>query len=550
MLKNLVAIFFTLCTSFLNAQISLVQFSTGYTAPVDIQNAGDDRLFIVEQGGYIRIADSTGNRYSRPFLDIHSNIVFSGERGLLGLAFDPEYKSNGFFYVNYTAQPSGYTRISRFKVSTDPDSAIAGSEQILLTIYQPYANHNGGGINFNPKDGYLYIGMGDGGSMGDPQNRAQNLDSLLGKMLRIDVSGGGAFTIPADNPFVSKAGRDEIWASGLRNPWRWSFDRWNHDLWIGDVGQGLYEEIDYQKASSKGGENYGWRCYEGNHFYDTAGCGAMSNYIFPVNEHTHSGYAAVIGGYVYRGAEYANMFGKYFFTDQYTTTYGFKMLTPDGAGGFTVASLGSLGRTTVVTFGEDRWGELYVADVSNGRIYKFQGDSCKPVAFLSANDTIVTSCDSTLLYVLRTPAGEGFHYQWFANGSPVGNDADTLVDIGAINYSVVVTNRGGCTDTASTHMIHPGPCVGISEVANALQQVSLFPNPTNGDFKLSFYLSKPEVFDARVVDLIGKTIYQEKLAANAGLNKFSFNLSRLAKGIYNLQLAGVKSSISKRFIVE
>src|SRR5262249_4132793 len=161
------------------------------------------------------------------------------------------------------------------------------------------------------------FGTGDGGSGGDPGNRAQNLDSLLGKILRIDVN-GNPFSIPSDNPFVGKTGRDEIWAYGVRNPWRWSFDRWNYDLWIGDVGQDAWEEIDYQQASSNGGENYGWRCYEGNHNYNTTGCGPMTNYDAPVYEYAHSGNAATVGGYVYRGAEYGNTFGVYFFTDEYT----------------------------------------------------------------------------------------------------------------------------------------------------------------------------------------------------------------------------------------
>jgi glucose/arabinose dehydrogenase len=205
-------------------------------------------------------------------------ISLGSERGLLGLAFDPGYLTNGYFYVNYT-NTSGNTQISRFRVSsTNPNRAVKSSEKFILQVQQPFSNHNGGCTRFGP-DGYLYIGMGDGGSGGDPNNNAQNPMSLLGKMLRIDVHTGDPYSIPPDNPFIDSANyRHEIWALGLRNPWRWSFDALTGDLIIGDVGQDKWEEVDFQSAASNGGENYGWRCYEGKHDYNLSGCKPKSNY--------------------------------------------------------------------------------------------------------------------------------------------------------------------------------------------------------------------------------------------------------------------------------
>ena len=328
------------------ADLRLVQVVTGLSVPVGLQHAGDGsgRLFIVERGGLIRIFDGD-QLLGTPFFDITSGsnpppFVSGGERGLLGLAFHPDYADNGYFYVNYTEStsppnncPNGAdctwnTVISRFEVSAgDPDVADADSEERLLVINQDYGNHNGGNILFGP-DGYLYIGMGDGGSGGDPQNRAQSMRSLLGKMLRIDVDGGGFaadcggvgnYGVPGNNPFRDGPGDDcdEIWSLGLRNPWRWSFDRDNGDLYLGDVGQNTWEEIDFEAWESTGGLNYGWRCYEGNHVYNTNGCAPQGTYEAPIVEYDQrvSNRAAVTGGYVYRGPTIGGLQSWYVFAD-------------------------------------------------------------------------------------------------------------------------------------------------------------------------------------------------------------------------------------------
>ena len=437
-----------------NSQITLTQFATGFSSPIDIKNCGDDRLFIVEQSGYIWIVDTNGVTKPQPFLNIDARVNSGGERGLLGLAFDPNYKTNGFFYVYYTENSHGDIVVSRFSVSaTNPDSAVAASEDSVIRIWHPYTNHNGGHLAFRQSDGYLYIGTGDGGASNDPGNRAQNEDSLLGKILRIDVSDTSvAYKIPPDNPLVGGSGRGEIWNIGMRNPWRWSFDRKNNDFWIGDVGQNAWEEIDYQPVSKHGG-NYGWRCYEGNG-HNTINtipdnCPPPSNFDAPIYEYANNG-AAIVGGYVYRGGKYSDMYGKYFLTDEYTTTYQFRTLEPNGTGGWTATMLGTFGRSTVVTFGEDMWGELYCADYGNGGIYKFAGTACSPVASISDNDTIYL-CDTMVAQPLVTPAGNGFHYEWFHDGASIPNsDNDTLMTTQSGTYYVTVTDAGSCTATSDT----------------------------------------------------------------------------------------------------
>jgi len=445
-----------------NAQITLVPFASGFSEAVDIVSAGDDRLFVVERAGRIRIVDSAGNVNPVYFLDIHNEVESGyGEQGLLGLAFDPDYVNSGFFYCYYTQANTDSIRIVRFSVSaSNPDSADASSEFEIMGINHNFAlNHDGGGIHFRNTDGYLYFGTGDGGSGGDPGNRSQNLDTLLGKIIRVDVhSGGNPYSIPASNPLVGVPGRDEIYNMGLRNPWRWSFDRWNGDMWIGDVGQNQYEEIDYQLASSPGGENYGWHCYEGNHVYSGGGC-TIADAVYPVCEYTHSaGGVATIGGFRYRGASYSNLFGKYFYSDENTSGYGIHYLVPDGAGAWIDTSLGNLGRSALVCFGEDRWGELYVSEYTNGTIYKLQGASCSPTAFINENDTIYV-CDTLSSIQLRTPDGNGFHYQWYQDGNLLaGSDNDSLTITQGGSYYVIATNPAQCSTTSNAvRVIYSGP---------------------------------------------------------------------------------------------
>lgn len=343
--------------------IDLQSFATGFSLPLEITHCGDSRLFVVEQDGLIKILNSNGTTNATPFLNLSSLTNAGGEQGLLGLAFHPNYASNGYFYVNYTKASDGATVIARYSVSAENPNVANPTGSILLTIPQPYSNHNGGTLKFGP-DGYLYIGMGDGGSGGDPGNRAQNIDDLLGKMLRIDVNSGSPYGIPPGNPYASVAGADEIWALGLRNPWKFSFDRQNGDLWIADVGQNLHEEVN-RAGSSEAGLNYGWRCYEGNSAYNTSGCAPQATYKTPliVTDHS-SGFCSITGGYVYRGTSYPGFQGKYFFSDYCKP----QICMADASGNVFFSQ--TFSGNSFVTFGEDVNGELYVGSINNGVIYK------------------------------------------------------------------------------------------------------------------------------------------------------------------------------------
>lgn len=371
-----------ICGNLWAQTVALQSFATGFSDPVEITNARDSRLFVVEQGGLIKIVNSNGTVNATPFLNVSTIISTGGERGLLGLAFHPNYATNGYFFINYT-NTSGNTVIARYSVSANPSVANT-TGTILMTITQPYSNHNGGSLKFGP-DGYLYIGMGDGGSGGDPGNRAQNINDNLGKMLRIDVNSTVApfYTSPTTNPYVGIAGNDEIWAVGLRNPWKFSFNRLTGDLWIADVGQNAVEEIDRVLNPLTAGLNFGWRCYEGNSTYNTTGCLSASNYTFPFVQYARSGGAcSVTGGYVYTGSTYPNFQNKYFFTD-YCDDKIRMVNTTTG----TITTTTVFSGNNIVTFGEDINGELYVAGISSGTLYRiidtslqtntFSGDSFK-----------------------------------------------------------------------------------------------------------------------------------------------------------------------------
>jgi glucose/arabinose dehydrogenase len=354
------------------ANVVLTPVASGFDSPLAITSArdGTGRMFIVEQTGRIKIL-SGGSVLSTPFLDVSSEISHGSEQGLLGLAFHPKFKTNGLFFVNFT-RANGDTVVNRYRVSgTNPNVATRSSAYRIITIGQPYDNHNGGTIQFGP-DGYLYIGMGDGGSAGDPGNRAQDLSSLLGKMLRIDINGTTGtrhYRIPSSNPYVGRAGRNEIWARGLRNPWKFSFDRSTGTLWIGDVGQGRYEEIDRSGGTSPGrGLNYGWRVLEGRHCFKPAtGCN-KSGKVVPVVEYSHSEGCSVTGGYAYRGTNVPALFGRYVFADYCSGTIWSIPRHPSGS----TASKSLLLNTSmnISSFGESASNELFVVD-HNGTIYRF-----------------------------------------------------------------------------------------------------------------------------------------------------------------------------------
>jgi glucose/arabinose dehydrogenase len=349
--------------------VSLELVVDGLEQPLYLTSPPGDsqRLFVVERGGTIDIVRG-GAVVATPFLDISDKVATAGEeQGLLGLAFHPLYGTNGFFYVSYTRASDNSVRIERYTVSANADVANEASAFPILTVSHPNQNHNGGMLAFGPDD-KLYIGLGDGGT--GSSETAQNFGSLLGSILRIDVDGGSPYAVPSDNPFVGVAGRrPELWAKGLRNPWRFSFDRDNGDLVIADVGEATLEEIDFQPASSAGGENYGWDTMEGSACFDPpSGC-TTTGLVLPIHEYGRSEGCSITGGYVYRGTAHPDLAGRYFFSDFCASLLKSVSLS-GGAATDEVEHDDATGLAGVSSFGEDAAGELYVLSMFAGTVHR------------------------------------------------------------------------------------------------------------------------------------------------------------------------------------
>ncbi|MCA9291260.1 MAG: PQQ-dependent sugar dehydrogenase [Phycisphaerales bacterium] len=438
--------------------LATTRVANGVAYPTFVTHApGDpDRLFILQKTGQIKILDLTTNTIlPTNFLNVSvtGGTSLNDERGLLGLAFHPDYETNGFFYINYTGS-GGATTIRRYKVSGDPNIADASSGVTILTISQPFTNHNGGWIGFKPGTDHLYIGTGDGGSANDPGNRAQDITSqLLGKMLRIIPStsepASPTYTIPSDNPFVGVTGDDEIWGYGLRNPWRCSFDRQTGDLYIGDVGQNAWEEIDVVASDSPGGLNFGWRCMEGNNCTGLSGCTCNDNALTdPAYAYSHSNGFSVTGGYVYRGCAIPEIDGFYFFGDYVlqrlwtgrwngSILSGVQLITTQlspSIEGFTVNQISA--------FGEDANGEIYICDhggSTTGQIFKIIPSSGEvdcdkaPCVGDLTGDGIVGAEDLASLLANWGP-------------QPKGNDADLDGDgdVGPADLAIMLGAWGDC----------------------------------------------------------------------------------------------------------
>ncbi len=522
----------------LQAQPSLVfsDFDPGgpddISSPVDIANAGDgtDRLFIVQRSGEIRVIDS-GTLLTTPFLDISNSITCCGERGLLGLVFHPDYVNNGFFYVNYT-DTGGDTNISRFTVDPNNDNlADPNSELIILEIDQPYSNHNAGDLNFGPNDGYLYIALGDGGDGGDPEDRSQNTDCLLGKVLRIDVDGGGNpaspsqagglcdftsttnYTIPSDNPFVSDPNTlDEIWSIGWRNPWRFSFDPANGDMWLADVGQDLWEEVNYEAAGT-GGLNYGWRCYEGNHVYNNSGCGPASDYTMPVFEYDHSltGGFSITGGYVYRGTAFPNMVGHYIVADYVTENIW--TLSPDGNGGFSAISHTVTGIDKISTFGVDEAGEIYAANL-DGPLYLVEDISTVPLELGDFYGEYINGIN-TLTWITFSETNTA---RFDIEKSNNGRDFTAIGKTDAARFSVEKQTyefkdgrplsgnnyyRLKMIDLDGSFSYSPTITIEVNKPFD----IALFPNPNNGNFTLQVNGTAPTDLLVEVYNVTGQRMW-------------------------------------------
>ncbi len=503
-----------LCAQLNPARIALHNWATGLNKPVYVTNAGDDRLFVVQRGGTILIVTDSMQVQTVPFLDITSEVNSTqSEQGLLGIAFDPEYATNGYFYVYYIhGSGAGISRISRFHVSADPNVADPASEVILFTQLQPFTNHNGGCLQFGP-DGYLYCGFGDGGNGNDPNANGQNMGTALGKMIRIDVSQhDSTYAIPPDNPFAGAQDTlPEIWASGLRNPWRYSFDRLTGDMWIGDVGQGAWEEVDFLPAGDHGGPNFGWRCREGliaTPGVSQAGCSTAGPFVDPVGVFSHApqGWCSVIGGYVYRGPAFPHLYGKYIFTDYcsgdfitFGENYALDTLLLSSNNGYSA-------------FGEDHAGELYVTDVEHHTLKKIVDACPMPDPVIAYTGDSLTS----------SPAD---NYQWLLNGQPVS---------GATGQSIVPQANGSYQVRAG----FGGPCILLSDTLNVINtgihglggfQPLIYPQPANTALVLRAEGSKAE-FAVEVLDALGHVVRSKTWqAADAAL---SISVADLADGAY------------------
>lgn len=405
----------------------------GYSNPVDIANPedGSDRLFIVEKAGKIKVIEN-GIQLGSDFLDIESSVNSGGERGLLGLVFHPNYETNGFFFINYVDN-SNKTTISRFKVSSDANIADASSEKILLQIQQPRNNHNAGDLNFSPIDNYLYIALGDGGGSGDPDCLSQDSSSMLGKILRIDVRTDDIppyYNIPSTNPYIAVAAvADEIWAFGLRNPWRVSFDRTTGDYWLADVGQGDHEEVNFLPAGTTGGINFGWNFKEGMVCFtdgDFTNCtteaalncntpNVFTDPIIAFNRTLGSGARSITGGFVYRGCRYPEMLGRYICTD-FVTDNSWHMDSNGNAVQF------DGGAESVSSYGEDYLGELYVASIS-GSIYSvIDNNVAKSLTLTSADFPLSGTYKATSNIVVTDLLDQNFNGVKFIAEEVIFND--------------------------------------------------------------------------------------------------------------------------------
>ncbi|NWF99781.1 MAG: PQQ-dependent sugar dehydrogenase [Thermoanaerobaculaceae bacterium] len=439
--------------------LTLTPIASGLPRITSITSDGPGRLFITLQTGQVRIVDN-GTLLPTPFLDLSSLVSCCGERGLLSLAFDPGYATNGAFYVHYT-DTSGNSVVARYAVSANPNLANPTSGVTLLTVTQPYANHNGGPLAFG-RDGYLYVALGDGGSGGDPDNRAQNLGELLGKLLRLDVSGAPPYQVPATNPFVGITGaREEIWALGLRNPWKVAFDRRSGDVFIGDVGQGTWEEIDFQPAGSSGGENYGWRLKEGDHCYNPPSSCDPGGLADPILEYPHTeGNCSVTGGTRYRGGMSPRLDGVYLYGDYCSgRIWG---ASQRGDGSWRTVELVDT-TMNISTFGEDAAGEVYVASYSSsgGTVYRIDA---APVPNCTATDVSSFTAPATATYGIPyqlhwSAVGPATTFELAESTSPTFSPATTQLVTGT---SFTVIHTGSTPQTYYTRLRPLDTCGAVT----------------------------------------------------------------------------------------
>lgn len=548
--------FILLFSDFISAQTPVLSFtpliSAGLSTPLDIVNAADgsNRLFIAQQDGRIRYARGSALA-DTIFLDISKIIATGGERGLLSIAFHPQYQTNGYLFVYYT-NTAGNLTLARYQVSSDPNKADSLTAQVLLTVpHTEFSNHNGGKLNFGA-DGNLYLSIGDGGSGGDPHFNSQNGDTLLGKMIRINVDNFSAapfYQIPADNPYTTPGDgvKDEIWAMGLRNPFRWSFDRLTHDMWIGDVGQGAREEINFRTAGSTGGINYGWRCYEGNLSYNDSGCQAASNYIFPVFEYdrTATGGTSVTGGMVYRGTDYPALYGWYVCIDFFSTN-GW-IIRPAG-NSWTVQRQGGL-PTNIAGFGESENGEMYAVSLS-GVVYQIQTPTVLPLRLESFSAQEENGSHLLSWKTATAQQAKYFEVEYSIDGvsfRTIGKVAsNNSPDASTYTFNNRVPGSGKAFYRLK--MVDMFGKIEYSSILNLNSTLnSVLVSPTlieNG--RVSIQLNAP-FRNLQLFDMNGRVVISKQLDQAAGI--IYLDVARYAKGVYNIRLTGDGSIVNRKIVI-
>lgn len=522
--------------------------TTGLSLPIQFVNAADgsNRIFIVQQGATIRAYDAAFNFLS-VFLTV-SNVNVGGERGLLSMVFHPDYTNNGLLYVYYT-NTAGDLELARYHVSSDPNIADAATKVVLIIIPHPTnSNHNGGELHFG-NDGYLYLSTGDGGGAGDVPNNAQNTSVLLGKILRFNVNASAVapyYTIPAGNPYSN-----EIYDLGLRNPFRWSFDRLTNDMWIGDVGQDAYEEINYRAAGSTGGINYGWRCYEGNTAYNLTGCGLSSNYIFPVYTYpTQNPAASVIGGIVYRGSTYPILQGYNISADFFSGTL-YKTVS-DGSGGW-ITSTQMLSTTGIADFGETENGEAYAVSLTGNSVYRISASSPLPVTLITFN---AKSNNSGVKLNWQTALEENirqFEIEYSIDGIsfiylgnvPAKNAATGSVYsfLHAIVYDGEILYRLKITDNDGSFKYSDIVRVVLNDNVKNMITPSVI---SNGVMNVNLYNRKYK--SLQLISMNGTMVFKKDIAAQSGNIKVP--VSNLAAGIYMVRLIGSSTTIIQKIFIQ
>ena len=547
--------------SFTQPVLNYRRVITSLSAPLEIASApdGTKRLFIVQKVGSVKVYDSAYN-YLADFVTV-SGVTINGERGLLSMAFHPNYKNNGFFFVYYT-NTQGDIEISRYTVSNNPNKADTTTRKIIITIpHRAAANHNGGKISFGP-DGYLYFATGDGGNGGDPPNNAQNGKVLLGKMLRIDVNNPGPqlnYSIPPDNPFVNDTlVADEIWAMGLRNPFRWSFDRQTHDMWIADVGQGVKEEVNFRKAGETKGLNYGWRCYEGKGVYNTSGCKPADQYIFPIFDYTHNlttGGASVTGGYVYRGQEYPSLNGYYICADYISNN---QWLIKDSSNTWSIKQITNgyqPGSTNfprnIAGFGEGEDGTLYAASLTENAVYKLEVTTGVQVSILNFRG--IASYGIVLL-------------RWRSNGQNIKQ-----YEVESSNDSVNFRREGIVTANSQATETNYRFSDNISRLAKKYYRLRIVNNDGNWDYSGTIVVSNstkwpnfvyPTIIrngvislrladaydDVALIGMNGSVILNKSIRGFKGTMEIP--VTGLPKGIYLLKISSRKGFMTQRVFIE